>query len=450
MVSHPEDNSRSIQRAPSVTSSLNCWLSWLENLHSTEIDLGLERVSQVADQAGLLSDLPVLITVAGTNGKGSVVAYLTSLYSASGYRTGSYTSPHISIFNERICIGLETASDQEIIDALAWVESHRAGQSLTYFEFTTLAAMRVFKQCSLDVILLEVGLGGRLDAVNIWDTDCAIITSIALDHEAWLGNDLEAIGFEKAGIARANKPLVLGSKCMPASIHNHARAIGAKVRQCEDYFAWRDLQAHWELRFSYKTLKLPAPALSGAHQLANAAVAMAAAETLKSQLPVTYPAILATLTTIQLAGRFERRRYRGADVVLDVAHNQAAAQALCFALQQHLPGRRAHVILSIMADKDVDAVIAALSPCAHSWYCGNLDVERAMPAAQLAKRIKAIKPKTTARAGESAMTVSVHESVSAAFLRATEQANQVETDYVLVCGSFFTLAAIVNMDGVCQ
>ena len=367
---------------------------------------------------------------------------LASVYLSAGYRVGSYTSPHIMRFNERICIDLKMASDQQIVDALCWVEAHRGDDTLTYFEFTTLAAMRVFQLEQLDVVILEVGLGGRLDAVNIWDTDCAAITSIAVDHESWLGSDRETIAREKVGIARTGRPLVVGETEPPPSLDAHAVAISARTWQIGEHFHYDLLpQRRWQLELPGRMLKLPAPALIGAHQYNNAATAIACIETLQSVLTVDDEALASGLIRARLAGRFERHRVENVEIVVDVAHNPAAAQALSLALQEVMPGRKAHAVFSIMGDKDVSAVIDILSPYIASWQCGQLNIERALDAHELARQLV-----------ESGVQHSdSHASVADAYSAALQLAQESESDYLLIFGSFFTVTAAHElMDSTCH
>lgn len=406
--------------------------------------MGLQRVSRVADRAQLLAGLPKLITVAGTNGKGSVVAMLNAVYLTAGYRVGSYTSPHISRFNERICIDSEMVSDRQIVDALCWVETHRGEDTLTYFEFTTLAAMRIYTVEKLDVVILEVGLGGRLDAVNIWDTDCAAITSIAVDHESWLGSDKNTIAREKVGIARTLTPLVVGDNEPPSSLLEHAQAIDAQLWQIGQDFHYRPINANqWQLTLPDRKVLLSPPALTGAHQYNNAATALACVEALQSVLPVSDNALSSGLMNAHLAGRFELRCIEGLEIIIDVAHNPAAAEALSRSLQEVMQDRKAHAVFGIMSDKDIDSVVSIVAPCVATWHCGQLDVPRALPATELTAML--------AHAGIHGDDCRSYASVASAFSAAQERARQSESDYVLVFGSFFTVtAAIELMDPTCH
>ena len=428
---------------------LSDWLAWLETLHPSEIELGLARVSAAATAAGLARPEIPLITVAGTNGKGSVCALLEASLSAAGYRVGCYTSPHLSRFNERIRVDRREAGDDEIAAALAHVDAHRGDTSLTYFEFTTLAAMRVFQQRGVDVAVLEVGLGGRLDAVNIWDADVAVVTAVAIDHIDWLGDDREAIGAEKAGICRRDRPLVCADPEPPASIAASAAARGARLLQLgTDFSAQRadgDGSGEWRFCGSRDQLDaLPPPALPGDWQYANAAAACEALSQLQAATALRIPhrAIATGLRELRLPGRFERHCRDGVEVIFDVAHNPHAVSALRTALGNGLPattGRvgRCHAVAGLMADKAVDEVLALLvggagddrqSALIDAWYLGELPAARAMPAARLAELVAAAAPRAA---------LSQHIDVAAALAAALAAA--APGDRLLVFGSFVTV-----------
>ncbi|NDU92207.1 MAG: bifunctional folylpolyglutamate synthase/dihydrofolate synthase, partial [Ferrovum sp.] len=270
--------------------TLAAWLAHTEQLHAQTIDMGLARVSQVRDAMTLHPDFPI-ITVAGTNGKGSTCTLLAACLSAAGYRVGVYSSPHLMRYNERVRVGSAFASDQSLCDAFAKVEAARGEQSLTPFEFGTLAAMQVFIEAGLDVVILEVGLGGRLDAVNIFDSDCAIVTSIAIDHEAWLGTTREAIAFEKAGVFRAGCPAICADPEPPAAIAETATRVGAQLLQMDRDFSCQVSADQWSFTSGARTLAgLPRLKLSGAFQYRNAAAALAALISLEDRLPVSLAA----------------------------------------------------------------------------------------------------------------------------------------------------------------
>ncbi len=402
---------------PSVNDGLSRWLQWLESIHPMEIDLGLDRVRRVAARMQLLILNAPLILVAGTNGKGSTVALLEQIYLNAGYSVGAYTSPHIHKFNERIRIDGYEVSDEAIIEALIAVEAQRQDDSLTYFEYTTLAAMSIFRQRKCAVLLLEVGLGGRLDACNLWDADVSIVTSIALDHAAFLGNDRAVVAIEKAAIGRFGMPLIVGDTDPPESLFGLVEERGMLLTHI----------GGWPVR------QLPQLRLAGEHQQRNAACALAAIEALADRLPVSATATRAALDTVVVTGRFDVLEYKGVTVVLDVAHNPAAAEALASTWQAEFGKRAAHAVFAVLADKDIERVIAPLIPHVRHWYCVQLDVPRATPAAQLAGLLN------TRIGNDSAVTSS--DSVASGFRLAHKHALQ-DGLPVLVCGSFHVLEAL--------
>jgi len=426
-------------------ASLDSWLQHIAAVHPREIELGLERSRRVADRMGLTRPGRHVITVAGTNGKGSCVACLEAILQQSGYRTGAYTSPHIHRFNERFRVAGQCCSDETLSAALAWVESCRGSDSLSYFEFATLAALWIFQQAEVDVALLEVGLGGRLDAVNIIDPDIAIITSISLDHEDWLGYGVENIGREKAGILRGGIPAILGSSNPPKSILDHAREIGAQLFILDkDFKATPSAsQGHWQWRGQSADQTpvlldpLPMPRLA----LDNVASALQAIKLLP--LVVADSAIVSALESVALPGRFELRRdaVSGTLVVLDVAHNAAAAALLAVNLQrlrqQHPQIGRITGVIAVMADKEIEDMVVALESCLNIWYIAQIDAARSMSAVEAEKRVQ-----------KAAGTVQFRrfESVAAAYQAACDAPLDAEGSdaqaLVLVMGSFHTVAAV--------
>ncbi len=399
---------------PLPSDSLADWLSWLEHLHPSEIDMGLHRVGQVADRLGVRPARMPVILVGGTNGKGSTVALLSAIYHSAGYRIGAYTSPHIDSFNERMCINERPLEDQHIVDALHTIESAREPETLTYFEYTTLAAMIAFERAECDVVVLEVGLGGRLDATNIWDSDCAILTSIALDHQEYLGNTIEAIAAEKVAIGRPDKPLVVGEPHPPASMLDFAKQQGMNLIQIDDD-------------------ALPHSALAGDHQRRNAACAIEAVKVLQALLPVEQKHIQSGLENVHVAGRFERINYNQQLVVLDVAHNPAAAVTVRETLLSHYPDYRVLAVFAALKDKDIVGIVSALAPVVSSWYCAELPVPRATPLATMVHQVKQNQDSP----------VQGFDSVDKAWQAALKDAlntNAVEQPtLILVAGSFYTL-----------
>src|SRR5690606_14722970 len=301
-------------------ATLHDLLAWIERQHPREIEMGLERVRVVARAMGLGRPATHVVTVAGTNGKGSTVAFIDAVARAAGLRTGVYSSPHLLAYNERVRIDGVDIDDAALVDAFSAVEAARGDVPLTYFEFGTLAALRLFEQAGLDLVVLEVGLGGRLDATNLVDADVAVVTTVDLDHQDWLGDDREAIGAEKAGIARAWKPLVVGDDDPPASVLRHAYAIGASaIRAGSDFFFERLVGARWRWRELDYALDLPLPALAAPVQLRNAAIAIAALRALEIEIPDE--AVVRGIAKARLPGRLQRFERRGAAVFVDVGHN---------------------------------------------------------------------------------------------------------------------------------
>jgi dihydrofolate synthase/folylpolyglutamate synthase len=357
--------------------SLQDWLKWQESLHPLVIDLGLERASQVFRALNPDYIKPPTITVAGTNGKGSTVAYLESIYTAQGYRVGAYTSPHILKYNERIKIDGKPVPDDEICKAFARIESVRGDTSLSYFEFGTLAALDIFHRAGVDVQLLEVGLGGRLDAVNIVDPDVALITSICIDHIEWLGGTREAIGREKAGIFRAATPAITGDPEPPESLVQSAREQHAKLYCIGKDFGYKKQATGWDWYFAdQQMLQLPEPGLKGEHQYRNASSVILAVTKMAEILPVTEASIKQGLKNVHLAGRFQLIDGE-IPVLLDVGHNPQAVRTLAEYVTTVFPGKRIHAVFSMMKDKDIAGVIEIMHPVVYDWFFAPLANPRA-------------------------------------------------------------------------
>jgi dihydrofolate synthase / folylpolyglutamate synthase len=367
--------------------TLEEWLRWQESLHPRSIDLGLERVSEVAALLGLVQFKCPVVTVGGTNGKGSCVALLEAMLVAGGYRVGAFTSPHLIRYNERIRLVGRLATDDELIDAFARIDAARGDRSLTFFEFNTLAALQLFQRESLDAVLLEVGLGGRLDAVNIVDADVALLTSVALDHREWLGNTVEEIGREKAGIFRAGRPAVLGSAAMPQSVFAAAHALGAQLRIPGIDFHFRTGTDRWEWTDrSWRLHNLPLPALAGQRQPANAAASIAALSELRSRLPIKAGAIARGLRDVRLRGRFEVVQGQP-QWILDVAHNAEAAELLAADLRTLPASGRTLAVVGVLKDKDAAALVAPLVPLVDQWIAAGTAGPRGMSACELRARV---------------------------------------------------------------
>lgn len=406
---------------PQATSPLAAWLHYLEHLHTQAIELGLDRIRRVAERLDLLKPAPFVFTVAGTNGKGTTCRTLETVLMAAGYRVGVYSSPHLVRYTERVRIqGLELAESAHTA-SFADIEAGRGETSLTYFEFGTLSALMLFKQAQLDVVILEVGLGGRLDATNIVDADVAVVTSIALDHTDWLGPDRESIGREKAGIFRAAKPAVVGEPDMPASIARVAAEKGARLLQRDRQWSFECRNDRWDFRDEQgELLQLPMPQVP----LPNAATALAALRV--SGLTVDEKVMRQALPQAILPGRFQTVS-TSPRVILDVAHNPHAAAYLASRLAA-LPKRgRVHAVVGMLQDKDIAGTLAALAPEVDCWYCAPLEGPRGATAEQLIAHLPA---------GQA------FASVELAWQAARQQAEP--QDVVLVCGSFHTVAQIME------
>lgn len=415
-----------------LPADLAGWLSYLEQLHPKPIALGLERVGEVAARLALRPSFPV-ITIAGTNGKGSTSAMLERIYLEAGYHVACYTSPHLLRYNERVRIDGIEASDDELCRAFAHVESARGDIALTYFEFGTLAAMWLFMQRGVDVGILEVGLGGRLDAVNIFDPACAIVTSVDLDHQEFLGNDRESIGREKAGVYRAGVPAICGELETPRSVIDHAREIGAALRCIERDFSFHATGNVAEFRSGANSMRnLPLPALRGSFQCSNAACALEAVHAIQSRLAVPQEAIARGLQRVSLGGRFQA--FGDAPrVILDVAHNPHAARGLAENLRRHPVPGRTFAVFAMLADKDIAGVIRLLIDDIDVWCVAGIDQPRGAGADQLVACLRAVRP-----------AVALHrcDSVLDAYRAACLQAG--EDDRIVAFGSFYTVADVMR------
>jgi dihydrofolate synthase/folylpolyglutamate synthase len=416
-----------------LRADLAAWLSYLERVHPRTIDLGLERVARVRDRLELALSCPV-ITVAGTNGKGSTCAMLEAMLRASGYRVGLYTSPHLLRYNERVRIDGREATDAQLVAAFERVEAARGDTSLTYFEFGTLAAALLFCDAAPEAAVLEVGLGGRLDAVNLFDPDCAVVTSIGLDHMEYLGPTRESIGREKAGIFRSGRPAVVGDADPPASLREHAAAIGALLLQNERDFGARADAGQWTYWSAQgRRAGLPWPALRGDYQLGNAATAMAALESVRERMPVDMGAIRRGLVEVELPGRFQVLPGRPV-VVLDVAHNPQAAERLSEAVQGMGHFATTYAVLGMLKDKDIAGVAGALAGCVDRWLLAPLTGPRGASADELRVKLRA--------AGILAPG-DAFDSVAAAYRHAREEAHA--DDRILVFGSFHTVGEVLAL-----
>lgn len=432
--------------------TLSQWLAHLETAYTGgtahshgSIDMGLERVRAVKESMALQPECPVIV-VAGTNGKGSVCAFLESIYRAAGFSTGMLTSPHILRYNERICLNGQPAGDETIAASFERIEAARGDTALTYFEFNALAAVDIFHRARVDVMILEVGLGGRLDAVNIFDADAAVVTSVDLDHQAFLGDTVEAIAFEKAGVFRAGKPAVCGQNPPPEPLRHHAEAIGADLLLAGRDFGFSRLeQQQWSFHFhpehspqfsgSRNRNALPFPALRGAYQLGNATCALAVLECLNARLPVDIGAIKRGLLAVRHPGRFQVLPGRPL-TVLDVGHNPHAARALRRSLMALPFAQKRLAVFSMLADKDIDSVLSLLQDQFDEWLVAPLPLPRGLSAEALQVHLQA------AGIGNVRFFGSVAEAYRAALSEAGEN------DRIAVFGSFHTVAEV--MDGAPQ
>jgi len=353
-----------------MPKTLDDWLEYIGRQHPQAIEMGLARVRGVAEAMGLGRPAPRVVTVAGTNGKGSTVAFLEAIAREGGLRVGAYTSPHLVEYAERVRIDGTQVAPSDLVEAFAAVEAARGPTPLTYFEFGTLAALWLFARAGLDLAILEVGLGGRLDATNLVDADVAVITTVDLDHQDWLGADREAIGAEKAGIARAWKPLVLGDDDPPASVLRHAYALGASALRigCDFFFEPVDA-GHWRWREVGHALDLPRPALAAPVQLRNAAVAIAVVRAL--DLDIDDAAIARGVVAARLPGRLQQFRRDGVEIAIDVGHNPQAARALADWLHATPAAGRTHAVYAALGDKDAATVVAAFDGLVDAWWLGG-------------------------------------------------------------------------------
>jgi dihydrofolate synthase/folylpolyglutamate synthase len=434
--------------------TLDEWLAYQHRIHPRDIAMGLDRVRAVWRQMGAAPPAPVVVTVGGTNGKGSTVAFLDAMLRAGGMRVGSYTSPHILRYNERVQINGAPVDDGALIDAFARIEAARAGTPLTYFEFATLAALFFFARAQLDIALLEVGLGGRLDAVNIVDPDCAVVVTVDLDHMHYLGPDRESIGREKAGIFRPGKPAIVGETNPPQSLVDHARAIGAELEVLGRDFGW--LPQIGKLEWWHRDPLQPrylAPAegsasdivldgelaLEGAFQYHNAATAIAALHALGDRVRWRAGVIAPSGSVVDsrpfLAGRLQHLGDKP-DLVVDVGHNPQAARALALWLDRHPVAGVTRAVFGALADKNIEGVVGALGARVGRWYVSGLSAEtpRGETTARVAARTAAALPDDAPRAA--------YPDIAAAF--AAARADATATDRILAFGSFHVVASVLR------
>lgn len=414
--------------------NLDDWLDWQSTLHPKEISLGLERIGTVWRR---LSPDPLpcrVISVAGTNGKGSCVAYLEAILRAAGYRVGCYTSPHLVRYNERIVIDGEQATDGQICQTFERVDQARGDIELTYFEFGTLTALELFREAGLDVVVLEVGLGGRLDAVNIIDSDVALITTVDIDHTDWLGDTRERIGFEKAGIMRAGRPVVFGGRDLPQSVREHADALGADLLVAGTDYQWRHQETGWEwLHPTHPRHSLPLPAMRGEVQLQNASAVLMVLECLHEQLPLDQRAVRFGLQEAVLPGRFQ---IAGQDPlrIFDVAHNAEAARTLAANLGDIFCHGNTHAVFSMLDDKEIGEVIRIMRRRIDEWQLFPIQAARAASVDRLRTALL--------EEGVDSDRIHCHDDAEAAY-RAALQASMPE-DRIVVFGSFYSVGDLLR------
>lgn len=415
--------------------NLQDWLGWQESLNPKEIDLGLDRVSAVLKKLNFSANFfcPV-ITVAGTNGKGSTVAFIESILKQAGLSVGCYTSPHLFDYNERVRVNQQAVTDQVLCEAFELIDQARGDIPLTYFEFGTLAGLVVFNKLNVDVAVLEVGLGGRLDAVNVIDADVSVITSIAIDHVDWLGDDVEIIGREKAGIMRPKRPAIIGFFKPPSSLQDYAAQIGARLFSLGSEYLYQGLAGgSWQLSLPERHLPdLPAPGLQGAFQMQNAAAAIMAIEALGLKHPPGSEAIAEGLQKVMLAGRYQTICEQPR-VIVDVAHNEQSATALSGLLADNPVSGRTIAIVAMLADKAVFDVLTQLQPEIDVWISAGLSVSRGVSAKNMAQAVREIDADVKLTTCDTVTDACAHALHSEA-VQATEH------DRIIIFGSFYTVA----------
>ena len=424
---------RSPTEAP---ATLDEWLAHCLRLHPTDIEMTLERSARVKAALGLAFE-PTVVTVAGTNGKGSTCAMLEAVALQAGYRVGLYSKPHLVHFEERCRVNGQMVTAAELVPHFAAVEQARGDVSLTYFEFTTLVIARLLSQLPLDLVILEVGMGGRLDTVNVFDTDCAVITSIDIDHAEFLGNNREAIGFEKAAIMRSGKPVIVSDPLPPRSVVEHAECIGADLWRFGRDFNYSGDKQQWGWAGRSKRFNaLAYPALRGANQLLNAAGVLAVFEVLRDRLPITAQAVRNGFALVELPGRFQVVAGQPT-LVLDVAHNPHAVATLAQNLDQMGFFPRTHAVFGVMRDKDVSAILKRMAPFVDHWHFTDLPVPRAARADELAAGLAQLGLK-----GPGPVTVECHADPLKAFAAALGGADP--ADRIVVFGSFQTVGGVLK------
>jgi dihydrofolate synthase/folylpolyglutamate synthase len=413
--------------------TLDRWLAWFETVHPKRIDLRLDRFVAILDALGLRKPPYKVITVAGTNGKGSCVAMLESIYWHAGYDVGTFTSPHLWRFNERIRFNGADAGDAELVEVFEEAAAALGPVTLSYFEASLVAALAVFRRREPDVVVLEVGMGGRLDATNALDTDCALIVSIDLDHREWLGETRDAIGREKAGIVRRGKPVVIGDRQVPASVLEHVAAVGAVPYLIGRDFDFREAGGVWRrARDASGQPPFPLPPYGGAEQLANAASCAAVVDALAADLPVADAALALGVANAYLRGRLERHDVDGVEWLFDVGHNPAAAAGLEAALRRLRERARTWIVFAAMRDKDLTGVVEPFAATAAGWFVAQASTDRGATGEELRALLESLDAKN------------VHVAADVAAACAAARAAAQPSDRVLVYGSFLTVGAALE------
>ncbi len=417
-------------------STLPEWLKWQQQLHAMEIELGLDRLRAVSSAMGLARPAPQVVTVAGTNGKGSSVAMLEAILTAAGYRVGSYTSPHLKRYNERVKICGDPVDDALLCRAFERIDWARDGISLTFFEFGTLAALWTFARYELDVVILEVGLGGRLDAVNLVDADAVLIASIGIDHQEWLGADRETIALEKAGVLRPDQAAIIADPSPPRSLLERSRAVGARAFIREVNFGFRERRRRWDWWGGSRSRSgLPKPGLAGRHQLDNASGVLALLELGGLPFSVSDDALRSGLTAVELPGRFQRIP-GPVERIYDVAHNSDGARSLALNLAAMPPSGRSFGVVGMLKDKPAAEMFSILAPQIDRWYLGGLDGSRGLQARELRRALDDAGVRAPA---------ALYDSVVCAERAASQHARN--GDRIVCFGSFRTVAACVDSAG---
>jgi dihydrofolate synthase/folylpolyglutamate synthase len=418
---------------PQRGATLDRWLAWFETVHPKRIDLRLDRFVGVLEQLGLRAPPYEVVTVAGTNGKGSCVAMLESIYWHAGYSVGTFTSPHLWRFNERIRVDGVDAADDELVAAFEEAAASLGPVTLSYFEASLVAALAVFRRREPAVVILEVGMGGRLDATNALDTDCALIVSIDLDHREWLGETREEIGREKAGVVRAGKPVVIGDRAVPASVLEHAAAVGAvPILIGRDFDFRRDGERWRRARDAADAPSLPLPPFGGEEQFANAAACVAVVDTLAAELPVGDAAVAAGIERAFLRGRLERHEIDDIEWVFDVGHNPAAAAGVAESLRRLPAATQTWIVFAAMRDKDLVGVVRPFAAVAAGWFVAQASADRGATGAELATLLESL--------GAARVDIAADVARACAAARAAARPG----DRVVVYGSFHTVSAALE------